>query len=219
MLKLVPFNNAWVDHAKLDLHAIYRRPRWTKDDFDQDVQERGPDGLPVWDLTAPLPVKQHNKWLAKGFEYVTLADRDSLIEAYKKGTLVGPNGMTVSPREYDQHQTGGPWNAKMYMAGQSKQDNQALLQLRENVQRFGSEAYEAIRREVDPTFTLPTELQGIEPGGELPPLPTVAKPQSNRPTGSTTTTPAPSVKRRRGVTAAGHTSKKTAEPKKEPVQP
>src|SRR5689334_9256179 len=101
-LKLIPFNSAWVDHTKLDLKAIYRRPRYVKDEFDQDVRELGPDGLPLWDLTTPLPVKQHNKWVAKGFEYVTLADRDSLIEAYRKSTLLPAR---AHPRDYDQHQT------------------------------------------------------------------------------------------------------------------
>lgn len=165
MLKLVPFNAAWVDHSKLDIKAIYRRPRWTKDEFDQEIPETGPDGLPLWDLTGPLPIKQHNKWAAKGFQYVTLADRDSLIAAAKHGTL-----LEGSVRDYDQHQTGGPWNYKMYAVSQSSTDNSALLQLRADVERFGSEAVEAIRRQVDDKFRLPKSLQGIEPGGQLPPL-------------------------------------------------
>lgn len=167
MLKLVPFNDAWIDHAKLDLRAIYRRPQFALDEFDQTVKKIGPDGQPLWDLTGPLPVKAHNRWKAKGFEYVTLADRDSLVAAAQKGTLMGG-----SVRDFDQHQTGGPWNYKMYLAGQSQQDTDAMLQLRANVQRFGSAAYEAIRREVDPAFRLPKELQDIEPGGDLPPLST-----------------------------------------------
>lgn len=201
MLKLIPFNNDWVTNNKLDLKAIYRRPRWTKDEFDQDVPELGPDGLPLWDLTTPLPIKQHNKWLSKGFEYITLADRDSLIEAHKKGTLLLAPGMT-SIREYDQHQSGGPWNAKMYMAGQSTQDNAALLALRENVQRWGSEAYQAIRRETDPKFTLPKSLQGIEPGGALPPLVDPKKTAPAAPAAAPAAPVAP-VKRRRKMTAAG----------------
>jgi len=195
MLKLVPFNDAWIDHGKLDLKAIYRRPRWTKDEFDQDIPELGPDGLPLWDLTGPLPVKQHNKWKAKGFEYVTLADRNSLIEAYKKATLIGG-----SVRDYDQHQTGGPWNYKMYAAGQSQADNSALLQLRADVERFGSDAVESIRRRVDPKFTLPKNLQGIEPGGELPPLTKPAPKKAAAP--ATTDATEPRLGRRRKSTAA-----------------
>ena len=201
MLTLVPFNDAWIDHSKLDLKAIYRRPRWTKDEFDQDVPETGPDGLPLWDLTTPLPVKQHNKWKEKGFEYVTLADRNSLIEAYRKGALHG------SPRDFDQHQTGGPWNAKMYMAGQSETDNAALLQLRADIERFGSDAVESIRRQVDPKFTLPTNLQDIEPGGALPPL-TAPKPPPKAAAPATTGAASPRLGRRR---------KSTATTKKEPV--
>lgn len=211
-LKLVPFNPAWIDHGKLDLKAIYRRPRWVKDEFDQDVRETGPDGLPLYDLTGALPVKNHNKWTAKGFEYVTLADRDSLIAAHQNRALILPEGMTV--RDYDQHQTGGPWNYKMYAADQSQSDNAALLQLRENVQRFGSEAYQAIRRETDPTFTLPKALQGIEPGGALPPLatPTPAAPAKAAQPTRESAPPAPRA--RRTVSAAGKREPK----KKEPVQ-
>lgn len=208
-LKLVPFNDAWIDHGKLDIKAIYRRPRWTKDDFDQDVQETGPDGLPLWDLTGPLPIKQHNKWKAKGFEYVTLADRDSLIEAYRKNTLL-PHG--THAREYDQHQTGGPWNAKMYMAGQSTADNATLLQLRESVQRYGSEVYTNIRREIDPKFSLPSNLRDIEPGGELPPL-VPTKGPAQAPWSPNEAAAAATPKRRRQVTAAG----KTTKPKKTPA--
>ena len=204
-LKLVPFNDAWIDHGKLDLKAIYRRPRWTKDEFDQDVQETGPDGLPLWDLTGPLPLKQHNKWRQKGFEYITLADRDSLIEAYKKNTLL-PHG--ISPREYDQHQTGGPWNYKMCAAGQSTADNATLLQLRESVQKYGSEVYTAIRREVDPKFTLPKGLQGIEAGDELPPLVPGNTPKA---TAAVAPAAAPAPKKRRKVTAAGKTPKPGAQ--------
>lgn len=191
MLKLVPFNDAWVGHDKLDIKAIYRRPRFTKDEFDQEIRETGPDGLPVWDLTGPLPIKQHNKWRAKGFEYVTLADRDSLNAAAKAGTLMGG-----SVRDYDQHQTGGPWNYKMYAATQSTVDNAALLQLRENVQRFGSEVYEAIRRDVDPRFTLPANLRGIEPGGALPPL-APASPTPAKTTRTAPAAPAPVARSRR----------------------
>lgn len=214
MLKLVPFNNAWIDHTKLDLKAIYRRPRWTKDEFDQDVQELGPDGQPLWDLTGPLPVRQHNKWMAKGFQYVTLADRDSLLAAAQQQTL-----LHGSYREFDQHQTGGPWNAKMYMAGQQTVDTEAVRQLRESVQRFGSEAYEVIRREVDPKFRLPAQLRGIEPGGELPPLKASTVSQSATAgsgatyeiTAQPTKESAPKAPRkRRNVSAAGK--------KKEPVQ-
>lgn len=215
MLKLVPFNEAWITHEKLDIRGIYRRPRWTKDQFDQDVQQRGPDGLPLWDLTGALPIKQHNKWRAKGFEFVTLADRESLFAAYQKKTLMLPDGMTL--RDFDQHQTGGPWNYKMYAAGQSQQDNATLLKMRADVQEFGSAAYEKIRRGVDPTFTLPKELQGIAPGGALPPLvPTAASKPTKSPKTAAPAAPAakPTRVRRKGVSAAGKTAKK--EPPKQP---
>ena len=44
-LKLVPFNDGWINHSKLDLHAIYLRPRSVMNEFDEWV--------PVHDRAAP----------------------------------------------------------------------------------------------------------------------------------------------------------------------
>lgn len=156
MLKLVPFNPEWVGSHRLDIKAIYRRPRWTKNDFDEDVQERDAEGRPLWDITTPLRVMDHHKLESKGFEYVTLASRDDLLKAYKSGTLL-PTG--VSWREYDQHQRGGPWNYKMYAAGVIQGDQAATDTLRAQVDQFGPEAVEAIRRATDPGFQLPPHLR------------------------------------------------------------
>lgn len=152
MLKLVPFHDAWVTNHQLGLHAIYRRPRRVTNEFDEVVQSAGPDGLPEWDITTPLPVVHHNKHLAKGFQYVTLATRDDLVKAAKAGTV-------ANWREYDQHQTGGPWNAKMYLKGQALADTEALSQLRADIKEFGWEAVERIRRQVDATFRVPDVLK------------------------------------------------------------
>lgn len=167
-LKLVPFNEAWITNQKLDVKAIYRRPRFVKDEFDQDVLERDAEGVACYDLTTPLPVRSHNRWRAKGFEYVTLASRADLYEAAKKGTVVDDTGAPCNGRMYDQHQTGGPWNAKMYLAGQRLADSAALQKLRLDVERFGSDAVEVIRQQTDPTFTLPPHLRNIPAGGKVP---------------------------------------------------
>lgn len=153
-LKLVPFNPIWVEHDKLDLHGIYRRPRYVKNDMDEDVQAFE-NGVPQWDVTTPLPIKLHNRWTSKGFQYITLADRESLREAAKHGTLIGG-----SVRDYDQHQTGGPWFYKLYVQGQTQLDTAAAAQLRSDVERFGADAVESIRRQADPNFRLPPELRG-----------------------------------------------------------
>lgn len=153
MTKLVPFNSGWAENSRLDLKAIYRRPRWTKNEFDEDVQERDVNGRPLWDITTPLRVLDHNKWIAKGFEYITLATRDDLIKAYKAGTVQG------DWRQYNQHQTGGPWNHKMYEAGRVQGEADGLDALRDQVDQFGPDAVEAIRRTVDPGFVLPPHLR------------------------------------------------------------
>jgi hypothetical protein len=157
-LKLVPFNSAWINHDKVDLHAIYRRPRFKEDEFGEKYREFV-DGHPVWDLTSPLPIKQHNKWLSKGFEYVTLSDFDSLATAARMGTIEG------DWKVYNQHQTGGPWNYKRYLAGQTIVATRASDELEQDVNEFGSEVVERIRRRSDPGFELPEKLRGIPAGG------------------------------------------------------
>jgi hypothetical protein len=158
MLKLVPFSAAWITHDKLDLKAIYRRPRYVEDAYGEMHRELTADGLPAWDLTGPLPVKSHNKYEAKGFEYVTLADRDSLATAAAHKTIMG------DWRDYIQDpRTSGPWHYRKYLEGQVDLDKAAAERLRADIERFGAEAVEAIRQQTDPTFRLPASLKGDEP--------------------------------------------------------
>lgn len=163
-LKLVPFNSKWVTHDKLDVHAIYRRPRYRVDEYGERVREYGPDGVPLWDLTGPLPVNSHDHWVEKGFEYVTLADRVSLFEAAKHNTITDAQGHPCDWRLYDQHTTGGPWNYRKYMEGQAATTTREAEQLKADVERFGSEAVETIRRQTDPSFALPPHLRNVAPG-------------------------------------------------------
>jgi hypothetical protein len=156
-LRLVPFNATWIAHDKIDVHAIYRRPRYKADEFGDLYRERDKDGLPTWDITGPLPVRRHNDWIKKGFEYVTLADRESLAVAARFGTL--PDGMTA--KDFDQHQTGGPWNYRRYVLGIGEVNDAALAQLEADCRKYGSEAVEQIRRSSDPTFVLPDKLRDI----------------------------------------------------------
>ena len=158
MLKLVPFNAAWIDHDKIDVHAIYRRPRFVEDEFGEKQREYDKDGLPTWDLTGPLPVKKDVTWRRKGFEYVTLANRESLIVAARTGTLIGG-----SIRDYDQHQQGGPWNYRKYVQGQATTHSDAADQLKADIAKYGWEAVEAIRRQIDPDFTVPAHLKTPAP--------------------------------------------------------
>lgn len=201
-LKLVPFNDSWIQHDKLDLHAIYRRPRFTTDEYGDPVRVLE-NGLPAWDLTGPQPVKQHNKLRAKGFEYVTLADAQSLSDAYKKGTLL-PVGAT--PRDYAQDsQTGGPWNYRKYAEGRASEMSDAITQLRADVAKFGSAAVEELRG-----IELPTWLKGFNAGDDIPtgpapeaapsaPAPTQKVAPDSEITGRHSTQPQPVRRRKKNV--------------------
>jgi hypothetical protein len=156
-LKLVPFNGTWINHDKIDLHAIYRRPRFVEDKYGEMQREVSKDGVPTWDLTGPLPVRQHNKWTAKGFEYITLANRESLYMAARTNTL--PPGKTI--QEYDQHQTGGPWNFRKYIEGEDAMMTLDAAQLKADVEEYGSAAVEMISRRTNPAFVLPENLRNI----------------------------------------------------------
>lgn len=161
MLRLVPFNDAWITHDKIDIKAIYRRPRYTEDAYGEMIREVDANGLPTWDLTGPLPVKSHNKHRAKGFEYLTLADRDSLVTAGKHGTIQG------DWREYVQDpRTGGPWHYRKYVEGEVVAVTEAAGKLREMVQKYGPAMVQEVKRETDPTYTLPAELWTLDAAGE-----------------------------------------------------
>lgn len=170
-LMLVPFNEKWISHDKLDLHAIYKRPVYREDEFGEPQRVYDKDGIEEWDLTPPLPVKQHNVWRGKGFQYVTLADRESLIMAAKNNTILGE----TPARAYDQHRTGGPWNYRLYLQGQIGERSKQAEQLKQDVYRFGSVAVEEIRRRTEPEFTLPPSLRDIQPEGYQPPAKRNAK--------------------------------------------
>lgn len=171
-LKLVPFNPVWIAHEKIDIKAMYRRPRFVTNKYGELERELDKDGVPTWDLTGALPLKQHNKWLAKGYQYVTLSDRESLYVAARFGTVLAPgeDGTLTATNEwkalYDQHQTGGPWNYRKYDEGLSKTTTREAEELLSDVNTFGSMAVETLRRRGDPFFRLPEHLRGIEPGGK-----------------------------------------------------
>src|SRR5690349_20455962 len=168
MLKLVPFNPIWISHDKIDIKGIYRRPRYVQDAYGEWERELDKDGLPTWDITTPLPIKQHVKFQSKGFEYITLADRESLLTAAKFGTVLEEDGKTSTHgdgwKQYDQHQTGGPWSWKKYAEGQAHTTTREAEQIIADVHEFGSETVLKLRRRENPHFVLPPHLQNIAPG-------------------------------------------------------
>lgn len=158
MLRLVPFHDGWITHERLNVNAIYRRPRFVQDQYGDWQREYDEHGLPTWDLTTPLPVRGHNKWRSKGFEYITLADRGSLVQVAKVGMLIGG---TVS--DYDQSQAGGPWNYRKYAESQQDTNTAELEMLRADVAKFGADAVEAIHQRSNPYFRLPEALRATKP--------------------------------------------------------
>lgn len=153
--KAVPFNPKWIDHDKIDVRAIYRRP--VRDARGRAVLK---DGVPQWDLTGGLPVRRHHDWVKKGFEYVTLASGEDLVKA----GVVGPRDFIMDEFEMS------PWNPEMYLAMAHVVERQRTDALAEMVEQFGSDAVLAIRRADNPTFTLPEHLQGIPAGGKVKPV-------------------------------------------------
>lgn len=157
----VPWNHAWTTHDKLDIKAIYRRPRYTEDKYGDSHREYDKaSGAPTWDLTSGLPVRYHARWAARGFQYVTLASQDDLAQAAKTGTLPDPNDPTRQGRmsDYQNHRS-GPWNAQLYLENAVTEDAEIFEALRADVAKWGPDAVEAIRRSTDPGFELPANLR------------------------------------------------------------
>lgn len=169
-LKLVPFNPVWIGHDKIDIKGIYRRPRFKQDQYGEWEREYDDQGNPTWDLTGGLPIKQHVRWESKGFEYVTLADKPSLLEAARFGTILDETGQpTANWRMYDQHQTTGPWSYKKYAESQLGALTLSSEQLVSDIEEFGWETVERLRRRSDPGFRVPEHMKkpkraGVEVG-------------------------------------------------------
>lgn len=128
--------------VKNDLKAIYRRIRRTVGAFDEEIVVTGDDGMPLWDLTTPLPVARHNDWMKKGFEYVTLADRDSLDKVAPFLAIQDP---PLNVRDYVCHPHFGAWNPKLYAAVAAEGDRAAIGELFRLLDQYGVQTVEAIR--------------------------------------------------------------------------
>lgn len=160
----VPFNDAWITHDKADVHAIYRRP--IRDDVGE--QQLDAHGVPMWDLTGGLPVRRHHDWIRKGFEYVTLADMESLRN---KVVVQGLVAQGLKPGDFVMLRNrlvgASPWNPRLYLASQPGRDRAQALELQHLVERLGSDTVRDVMSLTTPTFELPVHLRGIEPGGRV----------------------------------------------------
>lgn len=144
--KCVPYDANWsIAGTRYDLKAIYRRPRRGTDEFDQVTNATNAEGQPLWDLTSPLPMRRHSDWIAKGFEYVTLADMDSLQKA---APSLQAKGLRI--HDFIQHPQLGPWNPKLYAATADATDKTQFQELLALVQQFGVVAVEQIRGQALP---------------------------------------------------------------------
>jgi hypothetical protein len=168
IFKCVPLDPLWtITGSKLDLKAIYRRPRRSVGEYDEIIQERGPDGLPLYDITSPLPLRRHSDWQTKGFEYVTVVSTLQQGDESFKYVADSLRKQGLNPADYLQHPVFGTWNPKLYLATAEQADRSKFSELTKMVEQFGSAAVTEIRKQNDPTFTLPPALQGIEPGGTV----------------------------------------------------
>lgn len=167
VFKCVPFDPTWgVAGTKLDLKAMYRRPRRSLGEYDEVIHEKGDDGLPKWDLCGPLPLRRHSDWMAKGFEYVTVIAAPG-VEGSGWSSVAGSlRARGLEPRDYLQHPNFGTWNPKLYLDSADKIDHERTDSLRAIVEKLGSEAVLEVRRSTDPAFTLPAHLQNIPAGGK-----------------------------------------------------
>ncbi len=166
MLKLIPFQADWLAHETLDLHAIYRRP---KRDMETGELVRDEFGFVQWDLTTPLPMRSHAKFLAKGFEYVTLATSADVISASDPELAAHGVAPLHDPREYlDQARDRGPWDATKYLADMKEAHAERLRKLKARIEQAGPEVAEEFEQQHDPGFILPASLTVAKRGPGRP---------------------------------------------------
>lgn len=174
LIKTVPFNSIWVTSDKLDIRAVYRRPR-----LDQFKQRVVVDGVPQWDYPSGLPIRRHNNWLAKGYEYVTLSTMQDLADASK--TIENPHQYDASYESFGEFDR-RPFRIQAYLAQRTVADDGVRDDLKAMVEAYGSAAVENIKRIENPAFVLPEALRGITARGETTPAKPAAK---DKPKGTT----------------------------------
>ena len=158
MLKLIPFDPQWMTHETLDLHAVYRRPKRT---FDGDLI-RDEHGFIQWDVTTALPVRSHYKWVAKGFEYVTLAKTEDVINAADPELAQAGVTPLHNPQQYlDQARDRGPWDSQKYLDDMRESHRDRVEKLKDRITRMGPDGAEEFERERDPEYVLPASLNKL----------------------------------------------------------
>ena len=152
------FNPAWITSDKLDVKALYRRPAYDG----RGLRRVDAEGRPEWDITSALPVRRHNDWAAKGFEFLALATWEDVLAC--RGSLETA-GIRVQDLA-DSYSTIGEPNRRgflvsAYLAELAKDSTAAYGRLAELVKEHGSEAVLAIMQATHPGYALPEALRGI----------------------------------------------------------
>jgi hypothetical protein len=144
--RCVPFSESWITSEKVDAQAVYKRPHRTP--ITGEIV-RDAHGLPTWDYSV-LPVRRHNDWLGKGFEYVTIANAESLgmVAGSLRAAGLDPRDFIMDPR------TNSPWAPDKYAAVAQQDAQTEIDRLRTLVDKYGVEATEEMLR-----ITLPEELR------------------------------------------------------------
>jgi hypothetical protein len=146
----IPWNDEWLKSDKIDARGVYRRPH--RHPITLDI-ERDALGHVLYDYST-LPIRAHNTWGAKGYQYVTIADAESLgmVAASLRAQGLDPRSFIMDPR------TNSPWAPDKYLADAKQDAQDEHARLREMVEKHGVKATEEILR-----ITLPEELRALAP--------------------------------------------------------
>ena len=142
-MELVPFFSEWTgSETGLDLHAVYRRP--------------GP-GIT---LAHALPVRRHRDYVARGYEYVSLATAKDVNDAsrFLRSNGIDPTSFRGSYRT----DLGGAFDTALYLKEAALKAQAEMAELKELIERHGPEVVTDIKRQTDPEFTIPPVLAKVK---------------------------------------------------------
>ena len=146
----VPFQESWIASENVDAKGVYRRPH--RNAITNDVVTDAL-GVVAYDYSI-LPVRRHNDWLGKGFEWVTIADAESLgmVANSLRAQGLNPRDFIMDPR------TNSPWNPAKYAANATQTAQTEHARLKALVEKHGVEATEEILGR-----PLPESLRSLAP--------------------------------------------------------
>jgi hypothetical protein len=151
--------------TKLDLKAIYRRPRRTIGEYDEVIQERGPDGLPLFDIIGAAAVASA---LATGRPRASSTSPSS-SPAARATRLAVRRGLAaragLNPSRLPAASAVRHLEPEALSGDGDHADIDKFSALRALVEQFGSDVVLAIQRRGRSTFTLPARCRTSRPAG------------------------------------------------------